>query len=391
MGHSANKGGFIKAALFAVLGILLAVPAVDAQVTVKGDARYRFEYFAEGKNTDTLQGPDTTTTRYRNRIRGRVGVEAKLSEELKAYIGLATGGIDPVSTNQTFDDAFSTKVIGLDLAYFEWKPSLVPGLNLSGGKVKKPWVMVTDLVWDGDLNPEGLFLSYTPSFGLISPFLTGTYFWVDETSGDNKDLMLYTGQLGTRLAFGNGIGLMLGASYITYTNIQGHKWLYDDKGFGNTEGEDMIIDTLTGDTSYVKNKTFACGYDLLDIIAEFGIRIGTFPISVYGDYVMNIAADEDNAGMMFGVRLGKASNPGSFEIEANYRTLDKDAALGVFTDSDFRGGGTNGSGFKFSGKYQLSPAVQPGLTVFYNTKGLGDGVNDRLPYTRVQADVNFKF
>lgn len=390
MGHSAKRGRFLNAILFALSGVLLAVPALEAQVTVKGDARYRFEYFMEGKNTDTLQGADTTTTRYRNRIRARVGVEAKISDDLKAYVGLATGGIDPVSTNQTFDDAFSTKAIGLDLAYFEWKPSFVPGLNLSGGKVKKPWVMVGDLVWDGDLNPEGMFLSYTPTFGALSPFLSGTYFWVDETSGDNEDVFLYTGQLGTRVALDKAVGFMLGGSYITYTNIQGHKWLYDDKGFGNTEGEDMVIDTLTGDTSYVKNKTFAYGYDVLDIIGEFGVRIGTFPVSLYGNYVMNTAADENNTGMMFGLRLGKASDPGSFEFEANYRMLEKDAVIGAFTDSDFRGGGTDGSGFKFSAKYQFKN-FQPALTVFYNTKGLGDGVGDQLPYTRIQADVNFKF
>ncbi|RKX17023.1 MAG: hypothetical protein DRP51_11545, partial [Candidatus Zixiibacteriota bacterium] len=81
-------------------------------VKVKGDFRYRHE----------MINKEDKDVRHRNRIRARLAVEAKVNDEMKTVIQLATGSEDPASTNQTLDNAFTTKNIGLDLAYFEYKP-----------------------------------------------------------------------------------------------------------------------------------------------------------------------------------------------------------------------------------------------------------------------------
>ncbi|MDH3941615.1 MAG: putative porin, partial [Xanthomonadales bacterium] len=76
----------------------------------KGDFRYRYEYIDQ-------EGRDS---RNRSRIRARTNLEADLSPTLEVGVGLATGGDDPVSSNQTIGGGGSSKDIKIDLAYFDW-------------------------------------------------------------------------------------------------------------------------------------------------------------------------------------------------------------------------------------------------------------------------------
>jgi hypothetical protein len=90
----------------------------------KGDFRYRYE------NIDQ----EDKDGRNRSRIRARMHLEADLSPTLQVGIGLATGGDDPVSSNQTIGGGGSSNDIKIDLAYFDW--SGLANTNLMGGKVK---------------------------------------------------------------------------------------------------------------------------------------------------------------------------------------------------------------------------------------------------------------
>ena len=61
------------------------------RIGLDGDFRYRYERIdAEGSDT-----------RRRNRIRARFNVRADVTDDVEVGFGLATGGDDPVSTNQT--------------------------------------------------------------------------------------------------------------------------------------------------------------------------------------------------------------------------------------------------------------------------------------------------
>lgn len=156
-------------------------------VKIKGDLRYRHEMISE-------EGKDA---RNRQRIRARLAVEGKVNNEMKAAIQLATGSDDPVSTNQTLDDAFTTKSIGLDLAYFEYKPSKLNGLSITGGKFKNPFFKPgeSELVWDSDWNPEGGVFDYNFKMDNLGFTLIGSGFWIDEDS-KKKDVSLFAGQIG---------------------------------------------------------------------------------------------------------------------------------------------------------------------------------------------------
>ncbi len=93
-------------------------------IRLNGDLRLRYENIDE----------DGEQERNRVRFRARFGLSADVSDDIKIVLQLASGGDDPVSTNQTIDDGFSTKDIGIDLAYVDW--SVNDEFSVYGGKMK---------------------------------------------------------------------------------------------------------------------------------------------------------------------------------------------------------------------------------------------------------------
>ena len=62
---------------------------------------------------DDLESSD----RNRNRLRARLTIAATLDDNWSAALGLASGGTNPISTNQTLGGGAFTKDLRLDLAY----------------------------------------------------------------------------------------------------------------------------------------------------------------------------------------------------------------------------------------------------------------------------------
>jgi len=346
-------------------------PSWADTVTFKGDIRVRGEYIDK-------EGSDT---RERARIRARLGANAKVSDEIDATIALASGNDDPVSTNQTLGDGFSTKDIGLDLAYIDLHPDAVSDLNILLGKMKQPFIAVNDLQWDGDLNPEGAALNYEiPTGDTISLLLNGGAFWVQERSTDDET-MLYGAQAALQMK-DEDLTLTTGASYFYYDNIEGFDPIYDPlDSFGNSVTE--TVDPVTGE---VTEMVYATGFEILELFAEAGFDLGA-PVVFSASYVVNQDADEDDTGYMVGFKVGKLKKTGSFEFGYSYRELESDAVLGAFADSDSFGGGTDGKTHKLNLGYQIAKNLSSSLTYFMGETGLDDGVD----YDRVQLDLSTKF
>ena len=125
---------------------------MGSQAELSGDFRYRYEY---------IDDDSAAQVRHRNRIRARLGLDAKINDEWNLGFRLATAeglsGGDPVSTNQTLDGSYSKKTFWLDLAYLNYHPQWVKGLSAIAGKMANPFYMVgkNQLIWDHDLTPEG--------------------------------------------------------------------------------------------------------------------------------------------------------------------------------------------------------------------------------------------
>lgn len=342
-------------------------------VKISGDLRYRHESIDAESNDRWKEG------RHRHRVRARIGIEGKVNDECSVGIRLASGSADPASTNQTLADSFSSKDLWLDLAYFDWHPLWAKNLNLIGGKMKNPFYKVgkNQLIWDGDLNPEGVAAKYVVPFGDADKLYVNVGgFWVDESSG-GVDTSLWAAQTYLKHIFKDKSYLLGGVSYFDYGNI---------KGRGDLKGTWSTASSFFGNTSTSASQ-FASDYDLVEAFGEYGFKVGKMPVTVFGNYVQNISASTSkDTGWLLGFKLNKAKKPGSWEASYNYRDLEADAVLGAFCDSDFVGGGTDGKGHKFGFKYQIAKNLQGGLTYLLNEAGSG-----KDDYRRLQADLVFKF
>ncbi len=366
------KKSFVSSASALILAAGLSFGAESSwtdAVSFKGDLRLRHEYIDQDDKSDT---------RNRWRLRARVSMKGKVNDRVDVHLRLASGSDDPVSTNQSLDDGFSSKDINLDRAYVDWRPELLGGTSLKGGKMAQPFIAVKDLVWDSDLNPEGIAYSYTggDAFKLTA---NAAALWAEERSAAD-DTMLYGLQLAGEGKPSETVSVMGGVSYFLWDNIIGFGGLVDDDFFGNS--------TVAVSEEEDADEVFVNDYGVLEFFYKIGIK-AAMPISLYGDYIVNTEAHTDgDTGMLFGVKLGKAKEVNSWEFDYNYRDLEADATVGAFVDSDSFGGGTNGDGHKLSGKYQIAKNLQGGVSLFLNTI---DPDGKDVDYTRAQFDLIAKF
>lgn len=339
----------------------------ENRMEFSGDLRYRHE---------TINDDAASTERNRQRIRARFRMNADLSDDITVGFTLATGASNPVSANQSLDGGFSRKDIGFDRAFFAWE--INEQLNLRGGKMGLPVYRPGGhhLIFDGDLNPEGLFLGYESS----NVFANIGGFWVEErSSGDDAILLALQG--GYQGEIGDGAELTVGLSYYDYKDTQGFAPFYrENNGQGNTT---IDLDPNDGIVNLVND------YNLAELFAEIEFEAGGQPLRVFFDYVQNTEASSQDTGQAVGFRWRSASNPGDWEVGWSYQDLEADAVIAAFTDSDFGGGGTDGKGHVFRGAYRLRNNVRLNGTYFLNETGAAAG-NER-DYKRLQLDISFLF
>lgn len=361
------------------------------KIKISGDFRYRHEHIdseeiSAGNRVGWRNGRD------RDRIRARLMLEAAVNGDWDVVFRLATGERDilvetnldadmfpdPISSNQTLKQNFSSKDVWIDLAHFIWHPGKIKGLKLFGGKIKMPFYAAgkNELIWDGDLNPEGLAVNYVHTLNENNEIhFGGAGLWVDE-SGGGADASLWGVQSYLKHKIGNPDHIIAGVTYLDYGNIRGK---VDQYGI------------LAGNTADVTGTMWASDYDLLEVFAEYGTKCWGMPVSLFGSWVHNlVAVGGQDTGWLVGATLNKASDPGTWQLGYNYREVESDAVFGAFTDSDFLGGGSNGRGHEFNFKYQFAKNVQGALTYFHNENDRGAMSRD-LDYRRLQADLQLKF
>jgi hypothetical protein len=365
----------------------MLVPAVAGaaewyeKIKLGGDVRFRNELIQQQDKKDD----------FRWRIRARIAVEAQVTESWSAAIGLASGSLDPVSTNQTLTSGFSRKTIMLDLAYIDFHPTQVPGLNMIGGKMRLPFETAdrTQLVWDNDLAPEGIALRYKHAAGeQVELFMNGAGFYITDNDPDNEQWMS-GGQAGISMKPSDKMNMMAGGSYFDYHRTKGQPGIYNPaKLYGNTK---MKIGTavVSGDTVDVFG--YASDFNELEAFALFNVKINEkVSLRFMGDYVNNVAADSLNTAYLFGGSLAYGKDKGSMKFWANYRTIEADALIGAFTYSDSWGGGTNGKGLELGVSYGLTKGASFDVTYLIDTKGIAEG-DAGTDYDRLQVDFQAKF
>jgi hypothetical protein len=143
------------------------------RTVISGDIRVRQERVQVEDQKPAEQ------TQSRQRYRARLAAVSQVTPTVEAGIRLASGNNNDVrSTNQDMNNYFTKKDIWLDRAYINWHPDNVPGLKMIGGRMSQPWTKVaeSEVIWDNDVNPEGVAVQYSRKFGDTNVFASGGAF-----------------------------------------------------------------------------------------------------------------------------------------------------------------------------------------------------------------------
>ncbi|MGI9236423.1 MAG: putative porin [Woeseiaceae bacterium] len=345
------------------------------RIRLDGDFRYRYE---------TID-PEGSPRRERNRIRGRANIRAELADDVEVGFGLATGGDDPVSTNQTLGGGGSSKSVALNLAYVDWKAA--DGLRVLGGKFKNPLVKVGKqaLMWDGDWTPEGIALSYKRDWFFANAL--GTYLESDTRRGN--DNFSWGAQFGATGEIG-GAKIKGGIGYYSI-QTKGESTTFGDAAdsgdyFGNTAVEGSGLDCgATADTICA----YLYDYLLTEIFAEAAFDIGDRPAVVFFDYVNNSDPSDNDTGWTAGTRIGEAKDRGQMQFSYYYADKEADSVLGLLTDSDFGGGGTDNKGHFLQLNYGVNQSWSIGAQYFINETDVSTG--SKSDYDRLMIDTQWKW
>jgi len=347
------------------------------RIKARGDLRYRHEMIDPERVADGTA--EDAATRYRHRVRARLGFDARITDNAKVTLQLATGGNDPRSTNQTLGESYTRKAIGIDLAYADWQ--FMNGAYLALGKQPYPhWRPGQSLFFDGDVTPEGGSVRFDR--GLLFGSTYG--WWLTEQyssnpKGENSDANLFGAQLGLKFPLLGG-ETRVAAHYFDCGACQDNSPLYANNGNGNTTY------TVAGSaTNYLRYD-----YQILELSGQVGLTLFDLPFAVWADYARNLASGvEYDTAWGLGAMLGKASNAKTWEAGIGYQSIDKDALFGQIVDSDFGDGKTDSEGWFLKGGYAPVKNITLNATYFVNT--LNKDVGTELDYNRLQLDINYKF
>ena len=349
------------------------VPAWVPNFNFKGDLRYRNENidreYAVGRNFD--------------RIRVRAGFVAKVNDTVSTELQLASSE-DPRSSNQALTGGNTRKGVYIDLAYAQWKPHA--DWKLTAGKMRYPWVRPgQSVLFDADVNPEGLAVNFTRG-----PFFASSFYTILEERSALGESTLFGGQLGWKQEIGAAT-VTLGASLFDFNSVQHRNAFYGGSSNGNTT---TTVGCFPGQSPCLLND-----YNLIEGFAEYSVPVAGRPLSLYADYFRNDAAVNSlDTAYGAGIQYGRASNPRTWEIGYFFQMVEKDALNAQFIDSDFAGGASDGKGGVFKAGYAVARNWTLNLTYFMNKTNIdepvtvaGVGSIRERDYKRLQVDMNFKY
>jgi polyhydroxyalkanoate synthesis regulator phasin len=327
-----------------------SIPKWAEKIVFKGDFRLRYQY----EDTDN----DNNPSRSRGRYRLRAGVVADIHDQWKAGFGITSGGANPRSTLQSFDNGFETPDLRLDYAFASYMPYKF--VTITGGKFKNPIWQPTVFLWDSDIRPEGIAAQFKYKLDQgegIELFATPAFFVLDEFNATTKDPVMWLLQAGAKWNVTDGIYLKGAGTYYAPDNVEGNSFTY----------------------SAGTNSTDAAG----DLVNDYNAIVGdleagfTFPgpvpfAAVVGQYVKSDAdapsggaGFDDDEGWLAGFKFGhkKLDQFGTWLFGYNYRRLERDAWPDFLPHSSFYNGSTNAKGHEFVLKFGIHKNID--LTVDY--------------------------
>lgn len=448
-----------------------ALPAWTRRISLSGDLRLRqqFDLFDDSNDPlfidfadvnggspldvnppagEVLRFPflNTTEDRSRTRIRARLGLDAKLADDTRAELRIATGGDSPISRNVTLGSESGAVQLLLDRAALHYSP--LDSLALHAGRMGNP-LLSSELVYDDDLSLDGLAGRWTlPGERALRPFVTLGGFNIASTDTnfpgnssnklESRDKWLLAAQLGALWQIAEQSEARFALGYHDFINLEGELSSpclalesgdacdsdYSRPGFqqqGNTlfALRDLLVDSDDPNGPQYQYFGYATPFRVLDATAQLDTALsGPLHLVATLHYAANLAYDRDeilarvpvnnyaacdltanpdcdNAfeggsdAWLFKVLVGYPSiaTAGEWNLAGGLRRLESDAVPDGFTDSDFGLGGTNAQGFFFGGAYGFAPNTSLSARWISSKEVSGPPLAVEL----LQLDLNVRF
>ena len=428
------------------------ISAPITEIELYGDARMRYEVrTAEAGLPDRITPVGEHSQRNRARYRLRLGLRGTLVDDWFFGLRLETSS-NPRSTNVTIGDEasggpFSKGSDGVNVgqAYFGYRG--IRELTLTAGRMPNPLV-TTSMVWDADINPEGLAGQWKHTFNLslgggstsaasydkdgkavaavaseptkiaIDLFANFAQFVYDDSNPEdpvgaravtggnrvpNTDAFLLAWQVGAKINFTKDVYLQVAPTLYNYT------------GNGDSFNVHFVGDPnfRAGATTVSPNQTGINSLMIFDLPTEFGWKFGELPMRFFADFAVNLDGDERAAAAghsdkgdqryayQVGLGVGKIKQKHDWSLEAFWQHVEQFAVDPNLVDSDLYDSRVNMEGVAVRAGYAISDAVTFNLTYGYGrqidhdlgTGGVGDAfsLNPLRKYQIFQADLNLKF
>ncbi len=397
-----------------------------------------FAAYAVNDASELLPTADTQSSRTRERLRLRLGLTAKVTDEVGVGVRLATGSAtDRVSTNQTMGQNFNKYQLFVDRAFVRLDPA--EWVSIQGGRIPNPWFS-TDMTWSENLNFEGFATSFRRPVvdDGFAPFLTLGYFPLREATPPTRNSRsLWGAQVGAALDLDSRSRVKFGLAYYQYNNIEGRsetdytvlsngisaglRYGRNDYPVGLRQRGNTVFETnplLTFSSDVIK-PTWGLAYRFKPVVltasAEF-THFNPFNILVAAEYANNTAFSlsdfrrrtdatyygnvnpggrRDGYQLKFAVGALDVHDANDWQVQLSYRHVGSDAVLDAFTDSDLGLGGTNIRGYTVGLNYGLDRNTTLGMR-YMAAENIDTPLNSNYPnasfkVNTLMVDLNVRF
>ena len=328
----------------------LNVSSSISEFKISGDMRLRQQL--ESQSTTTA--PSVDNERSRTRLRFRLNGDIALQQGWTTGFALETASASD-SGNQTFENDSADYGISLSRAFIGYTNG---DFTFAGGKQRNPFY-TTDLVWDGDINPQGLTEQYKFEVGKTGVFTVraGQFNVFDNSeastaNNNDMDAWMFYQQIEYSQKLTDKSSLKLAPGFFTY----------NDTNIGSTTNEDGFA----GSTEYLKVFVLPGEVSVKDVGGTGR------SLKVYGDVAYNTDAQDRVrkvyavtnaranktdplawlAGVSYGQGEGKVS--GDWKVSLDYREIGLGSIDPNTNDSDFAFSNLNQTGYKLTGSYNVT-------------------------------------
>jgi len=401
----------------------LSAPITELELYA--DTRVRYEYRGGRLPDNSPTSPNDWYERDRERYRLRIGLRGILADDWFFGIRLETSASSR-STNVTFGGEASggpfakgDDGIFVGQAYFGYTG--FPDFKLTVGRMPQP-LITTSMLWDDDINPEGLAEQWKHTFtfnigggggeavqsyskggytkegkGVVAQaaepfklkldvFVNFAQYVYDDSNPENPigprptthgnggtqlipntDAFMLAWQTGARLTFPNSVYVQLAPTLYNYTG-NGDSFNIHFVG-GNPN--------LSNTASMATNQTGINSLLVFDLPAEVGWKLWDLPMRIFGEFADNIEGHDrakaagypDHTGQhyawMIGGAIGQLKAKKDWEIRAWYQYAGQYALDPNLVDSDIYDSRINEKGVAVKAGYMVADAISLNLTWAY--------------------------